>query len=294
MSRKSRIGLIDIDGNNFPNLALMKISAFHKKKGDQVSFANCFEKYDLIYKSKVFTFTPDDNYYYQADEIIKGGTGYDTKTILPKEIDDIFPDYNLYNCQHAYGFLTRGCIRKCSFCVVPKKEGMIRPDKDIEEIIGEHKSAVLMDNNILALDYGLQQIEKIAKLKIKVDFNQGLDSRLITNETAKLLSKIKWLMPLRMACDSEDQIETVLRATDILRKHGVKREKYFIYVLVEDIESAKRRVEILKNYNLDPFAMALRKLDGTIVRDREITMFCRWVNRKQCFKSVKWEDFDNR
>ena len=152
------IGILAVD-SNFPNLALMKISAYHKARGDQVEWYNPLCKYD---KEKV----------------------------LPIEVDRLQPDYSIYNIDSnlSYGFLTRGCPNRCKWCVVPKKEGKISPYMDIEEITAGRKKAILMDNNILASNYGLQQIEKIIKLGIKVDFNQGLDARLITDEIARLLA----------------------------------------------------------------------------------------------------------
>ena len=118
-----KIGLIDVDGHNFPNLPLMKISAYHKSLGDDVEWFFPLNRYDRVYMSKVFDFTLDYEFCIQADEIIKGGTGYDLKNKLPQEIESMFPDYSLYNTKTAYGFLTRGCPRGCEFCVVAEKEG---------------------------------------------------------------------------------------------------------------------------------------------------------------------------
>jgi hypothetical protein len=286
------IGLIDVDGHNFPNLALMKISSWHKMNGDNVEFATMFNHYDILYKSKVFTFTPDDEYCYNADEVIEGGTGYDYKVTLPIYIDTIVPDYSLYDCKHAYGFLTRGCIRKCSWCIVPLKEGKIRADSNIEEIIGNKKSAILMDNNVLAHEHGIRQIEKIAKLGIKVDFNQGLDARLIDDSIAKLLSKVKWLSPVRLACDSLPMIPIIDKAVKLLRKHNVKPSRYFCYILVVDeIDHALKRVEFLRSINVDPFAQAYRGFNNNISITKEQKDFCRWVNHKAIFKSVDYENY---
>ena len=155
----NRIGLVDVDKTNFPNLALMKIAAYHKKQGDEVEFANpLFGNYDRVYMSKIFTFTPDVFDYYDC-EVVKGGTGYDITSKLPPEIDRIQPDYSLYGIKDtALGFLTRGCVNKCKWCIVPIKEGGATPYMSIEEIVTRAdgsiiKRAVLMDNNILALPY---------------------------------------------------------------------------------------------------------------------------------------------
>lgn len=135
-----KTGLIDVDGHNFPNLALMKIASFHRLRGDTVEWVNCFERYDRVYLSKVFTFTPDFNVCIDAAETVRGGTGYDMSVKLDEEVDRSYPDYSIYpkldDGKTAYGFLTRGCIRKCAWCIVPRKEGMIAPYMDIEEILG--------------------------------------------------------------------------------------------------------------------------------------------------------------
>lgn len=286
------IGLLDIDGHNFPNLALMKISAWHKLQGDRVEFATMFEHYDILYKSKVFTFTSDNEYCYQADNVIHGGTGYDISAKLPDEIDSMCPDYSLYNCEHAYGFLTRGCVNKCSWCIVPEKEGIIKPYMDIKDFIGDHKSAVLMDNNVLAIDHGIRQIEKIIDLKIKVDFNQGLDARLIDNTMAKLLSRVKWLKPLRMACDSQSMKKPIEKATKLLRKNNCTPSNYFIYTLVKDIDESLDRVLFLKNLKLDPFCQPYRDFKINKEPDKILKQFSRWVNHKATFKSCTWDEYN--
>lgn len=286
-----KVGLLDVDGHNFPNLALMKISAWHKQQGDHVEFATMFEHYDILYKSKVFTFTPDDEYCYQADKIIRGGTGYDITSELPDKIDSICPDYSLYNCEHAYGFLTRGCIRKCAWCVVPQKEGELRSYTDIENFIGEYKSAVLMDNNVLASDHGIRQIEKIIKLRIKIDFNQGLDARLIDEPTAKLLSKVKWLAPLRMACDSQAMKTPIEKAVNLLRKHNCTPQRYFIYTLINDVDEALDRIMFLDYLKCDPYGQPFRDFKSTAEPTKKQRDMARWVNHKATFRTVTWEEY---
>lgn len=288
-----KIGLIDVDSHNFPNLPLMKISAWHKGKGDFVEFAKPFNHYDILYKSKVFTFSEEKQFFVDANKIIKGGSGYkDFSIYLPEEIENITPDYQLYDCKHAYGFLTRGCIRKCSFCIVHKKEGGIKPAQDIEEFLGNKQTAILLDNNVLACSWGLKQIEKIVDLKIKVDFNQGLDFRLIDNETSKLLSKVKWLHPVRLACDNVKDLPALLKTVNLLRKNNVTPKTYHVYMIVtNDIESAIIRAETMKKNKLDPFAQPYRSFDGGFCITKEQKAFCRWVNHKAIFKTVDWKDY---
>lgn len=279
--KRVEIGLIDVDGFHFPNLALMKISAFYKKQGYNVEWCFNFKHYDKVFMSKVFTFTPD---YYQsvlADEIIKGGSGYDYETLLPKEIDDICPDYSLYSkYKEAYGFLTRGCTNKCAWCLVPKKEGNISAYQDIEQFLDGRRTAILMDNNVLAHKHGLQQIEKIIRLGIKVDFNQGLDCRIIANNEhiAELLAKVKWLTPLRMACDTVSQMPYIEKAAYLLRKHNIKPKRLFAYVLVKEIPDALERLQLLRSLDIFPFAMAFRDFDKNGYRKQEIIKFCSNIN----------------
>jgi len=287
-----KIGLLDIDGHNFPNLALMKISAYHKSIGNSIEWVNHLSNYDIVYKSKVFTFTEDTPFFVGADKIISGGTGYDFTVKLSEEINKMFPDYSIYpQYKHAYGFLTRGCPNKCSWCVVPQKEGGIKAENDIAEILQDRKTAILMDNNVLASDWGIKQIEKITKLKCKVDFNQGLDARLIDAPMAHLLAKVKWLAPLRMACDTDSMIDSVRKATALLREAKCKPQNYFVYVLVKDIDSALYRVKILNSQRLDPFAQPYRDFVNNTPPTPISKKFARWVNHKAIFRSMTFEEY---
>lgn len=285
-----KVGLIDVDGHNFPNLALMKISNHHRQQGDVVEFVNHLGCYDKVYKSKVFTFTQDINPLIKADEVVKGGTGY--KLYNELFCDDTEPDYSLYpNYSHAYGFLTRGCIRRCPWCVVPKKEGNIRAYRDIETVLQGRKTAILLDNNVLASDFGIKQIEKIVDLKCKVDFNQGMDCRLVTDDIAKLLSKVKWIRNIRFACDTDSGIEHLKNALKKLNRNGIKNYKVFVYVLVTDVESADRRCEILKKLGVTPFAQPFIDYENNIMPTKKQKRFARYVNCPQIFKSTDWKNY---
>ena len=287
-----KIGLMDIDSHNFPNLALMKISAYHKSVGDFVEWVNHFNHYDIVYQSKVFTYTPDNRFSILTDKIIKGGTGYDPTIILPEFIDKTQPDYSLYpKYKSAYGFLTRGCPNHCSWCIVPQKEGNIRPYMDIEEILQGRKSAILMDNNILASEWGIQQIEKIVRLGVKVDFNQGLDVRLIDRSIARLLSKVKWLYPLRMSCDTMAMLMVIKKAVRYLREYNCTPSRYFIYCLVRDPKEALRRINLLNKWGLDPFAQPYIDFNGKNNITKEQKRLVRWTNRKAIFRSIEFENY---
>lgn len=293
----SKIGLLDVDGHNFPNLALMKLSAWHKLKGDDVSWYTGIEYFDKVYISKVFTYTLDEGRIIQADEVIKGGSGYKLyNQWLPDEIEHICPDYSLYPMySEAYGFLTRGCVNKCSFCIVPRKEGTIREHADITEFLDGRKSAILMDNNVLSSTWGLQQLEKIISIKVKVDFNQGVDCRIIAKDKsiAKLLSRIRWIRHLRMAYDSSSITEEVTTAIAYLKEAGIPAHRLFFYMLVKDgeIEDAEKRALYLDSLGCTPFAMSYRDLDNNKPPTDEQKHFAWWVNKRQVFKSCRFQDF---
>lgn len=282
-----KIGLHDSDKTSFPNLALMKISSWHKICGDDVEWFDNKKQYDIVYSSKVFTFTREDDSL--PKNTIKGGTGYDLSSKLPLHIEVCCPDYSIYNLDYSLGFLTRNCPNKCSWCFVPLKNEQDYPLFDIEDFL-LHKRVVLMDNNPLAYDHGIRQIEKMIDLGVKVDFNQGLDPRRIDNGIAKLLSKLKWDSPLRLACDTPSSIEHVRKAVELLRWHNTTPRQYFCYTLVTDVDEAIERVKFLKGIYVDPFAQPYLDIKGT-PPSRYQKQFARWVNTKQLFKNQSWEDY---
>ena len=289
------IGLHDSDRTGFPNLALMKLSAWHKTQGDTVEWWNPMFPYDKVYSSKVFTFTPECAYL--PSDTVKGGTGYGIYDDLPEEIDAMFPDYSIYpDCKHAIGFLTRGCIRHCPWCVVPRKEGAIRPYRTWQEIKRpDSRDIVFMDNNVLACPHGLDQIRDMAGEDVRVDFNQGLDARLITPEVAALLARLKWIRFIRMSCDTDAMLPVVLEAVRLLEAEGIKPDRVFVYLLVQDMDSAERRALALRDGGVEVFAQPYRDFEHNIEPTTEQKRFARWVNRKQIFKTVKtFSDYNIR
>lgn len=283
-----RIGLHDGDSQtDFPNYALMKISAWHKARGDSVEWWNPLLPYDRVYSSKVFTFT--EECLYLPPDAIKGGTGYGIYDELPEEIDAVFPDYSIYPaCNYAIGFLTRGCIRKCPWCIVPRKEGRIHPYRTWQEIKRpDSRDIVFMDNNVLASEWGLAQIRDMIGHDIRVDFNQGLDARLITEEVAEALARLKWIRFIRMACDQDAMLPVVLEAVERLERCGVKPYRVFCYLLVQDVESAERRALALRDAGVEVFAQPYRDFVNNTEPAPEQKALARWVNHKAVFKSVE-------
>lgn len=318
-----KIGLVDIDGGGkkkrgsatvYPNLALCKIARWHKQQGHQVEWALPMIHYDKVYMSKVFNFSPDDTTVYQADEVIKGGTGYDIASRLPEEIDMTQPDYSIYPNvpdDTAYGFLTRGCPNKCKWCVVPRKEGAIRPYMDVDDIAieGRHK-LVLMDNNILAAgDYAIAQLEKIIDRGYRVDFNQALDARKVDDVFARLLAKVKWLNRIRFGCDTHSQIADCERAIDLINSYGYKGS-YFLYTMIgggkNDFWECYERIHYWwernhairkahKGNGIYPYAQPYRDPDNP---HQQIPQWQRdmahWVNKHQLFEITDFKDFQPR
>lgn len=300
-----RIGLIDVDGHNFPNLALMKLSAWHKRNGDEVSWYDIFGEYDRVYMAKVFTHTPDyDQAIPNANDIVKGGTGYDVASRLPEDAEKIVPDYSLYpyiDKKTAYGFLTRGCIRKCPWCIVPKKEGTIQPYQDVEEIaVGGRTNLILMDNNILAAgDYGIRQLAKIVEKRYRIDFNQAMDARLVTDEIAEILANIRWMDYIRFGCDTPSQVRDCDNAIERIRKYGYNGSFFLYAILRGDIKECFARVNHWRDekYNgkVRPFAQP--ELDFSTKRQiipQWQKDMAHWVDKKTCFFGVEFDDFSPR
>lgn len=294
-----KIGLIDVNGK-WPNLALMKISAYHKAKGDRVFLNNGSTDYDKIYISCIYS--------KDAEELLKqtrlsncdiemGGYGINDKQ-LPYEIEHIIPDYGLYDIDYSIGFTSRGCIRKCPWCIVPKMEGNIRDHAPISEFLHpHHNKLILWDNNFLASPRWKENLRCIIDLDLKVSFNQGLDIRLIDKENANLLSKCKYrsanFKEPRLYFSWDDQKLCSERDVEDgiweLRKAGIRTDHLMFYVLCgyntnfgEWFDRFNRLVEL----GVDPFVMPYHK------GDQQLNNFARFVN-KRIYKVCSWEEYRN-
>lgn len=292
-----RVSLIDVDGHNFPNLALMKIAAFHKAQGDAVDwYSALFSKPDRIYASKVFTFTPDfTNFAAGAPEPIRGGTGYDATAKLPEEIEEALPDYSVYpEFTAALGFLTRGCIRNCPWCIVPKKEGGIRIADDIERISQGRREVVLMDNNFLAApaEFVTEQLRKARDLKLHIDFNQALDARLVTERNAQELATTKWMRYIRFSCDTAAMIEHVKHAIHLIRSFGYRGE-FFVYVLAKEVEETAERIAKLTalDKRIVPFCQPYRDFTADCEVAKPLRKLARWCNIQSIRRTVSFAEY---
>lgn len=299
-----KIRLIDADGK-IPNYALMKISTYHKRRGDDVGFYSPlmdYEDTDKLYISKVFTFTDDPTETMAMPinaEIIRGGTGYDYETKLPDEIESITElDYSLYpNCDYSIIFTTRGCVRKCPFCIVPKKEGLIH-NVPVASLNPNGKYIMLLDNNFFANRTWRENIKILKAFKQPIDFNTGIDLRLLTEEQCEALSKLK-IKTIHCAWDNYEDKEKILPKLEMLCRY-VKPYKIMVYVLVgfkdrEIVDTDIERVMTLKQMGVNPFAMGYINFDDpNHTKTQSVNDFCRWVNNKFVFKKTSWEDYKPR
>lgn len=287
-----RIGLIDVDGHNYPNLALMKLSAWHKSRGDTVEWWWGWEQYDRVYMSKVFdeTYSPDIPEPVNAAEIIKGGTGYGLDNNLPDEIEHIYPDYSLYpelTKDTAYGFLTRGCPRGCHFCIVAGKEGRNSVKvADLSEWWNGQKNIVLMDANILACSQHMELLQQLIDSKAWVDINQGMDCRLLTKQNIEAINRLK-LREIHFAWDYMRESKAVLRGLELYaslatrKPHGRYATVYCLTNYDTTMEENLYRIYTLRDMGYDPYVMIYDKPHAP----REVRLLQRWCNNRLIFRA---------
>lgn len=310
-----RIGLIDVDGYNFPNIPLMKLSAHHKRKKDIVEWYNPLmawkEPYDTVYVSKVFSFTPDYPHPINANRIIRGGSGYCIETVngvelyrkekdrqLPRDIEHIYPDYSIYpelTKDTAFGFLSRGCPRGCGFCHVKDKEGMIaRKVADLSEFWKGQNNIVICDPNILACRERLDLLNQLKESGAKININQGLDFRLIDEEILDILKDIR-LEKIHFALDRYEDKELFFEKGKLIKERcGYDRHKggCLVYILVNYNTTLKQdleRIEVCRKLNWNPYPMIYNQKECNIVYKK----LKRWC-RTQIFWTVEnFKDYFN-
>ena len=293
MSKEAmKVGLIDVDGHHFPNVALMKLSAWHKSKGDAVDWWWGFDQYDRVYMSKIFdnTYTPDILEPVNVGEIVKGGTGYGLDNTLPDEVEHMYPDYSLYpslTVDTAYGFLTRGCPRSCHFCIVSRKEGSVtKKVANLSEWWNGQKNIKLLDPNILAYRWHSELLEELVDSEAWIDFTQGLDARLLHKENIQLLNRVK-LKEIHFAWDYMDESKAVLRGLEMYaslaqrKPHGKYATVYCLTNYNTTMEQNLYRVYTLRDMGYDPYIMIYDKPNAP----KEVRMLQRWCNNRAIFRS---------
>lgn len=289
-----KIGLIDVDGHNFPNIALMKIASWHRQRGDTVEWAFPFEPYDRIYMSKVFTFTPDDRTAYQCPDIRRGGTGYDIKSRLPDEIDrqtglayDLYPQYKF-----SVQFYSRGCIRHCPFCLVHDKEGKIHPVEPMQWN-PQAKWIEVLDNNFFANPEWRKAVEDLKAQRLPVKFH-GVDIRIMDEEQATALNSLRLKGNVHIAWDLP-QIDLTPQL-EAITQH-IKPYKITCYVLVgfnSTREQDIHRLRTLKRLGILPFVQPYRDYTNPAPPSQYEKDLARWANRAWLFKAMDFLDYEPR
>lgn len=303
-----RIGLIDVDGHNFPNLALMRISAYHKAQGDIVEWWwSDFVHYDIVYMSKIFSdaYTKDVPEPLNADKVIKGGTGYCISLVdcvevfdkakneeLPPEIEKMFPDYSLYpQFDFAVSMTSRGCPRGCSFCHVAAKEGRCSVKvADVSDFWNGQKEIRILDPNITACKDKRDLMRQYKKTGAILDFTQGLDIRLLDDADLADINEMR-LRTLHFAWDNpKDDLEgKFLNFANGFRRKSNIGMVYCLTNFDSTMEENLYRIYTLRDMGYDPYVMVYDKPHAP----KEIKMLQRWCNNKIIFKSCKrFEDYE--
>lgn len=289
------VGIIDVDGRNFPNFALMKISAYHKAQGHDVEWAIplCSQYYDLVYKSKIFTFSKDEVTPWPC-KIVKGGTGYDIQRKLPPEIEQMAElDYSIYpNCDYSLQFFSRGCIRQCKFCLVQQKEGYITPVEPVA-MNPRGKHIEVLDNNFFANPEWRYAVDFLMKAGQPVNIH-GVDVRIMDEEQAFYLNKMRLQKRIHIAWD----IPTI-DLTDKLREviQYLKPWKLTCYVLIgfdSTIEQDLYRIERLRELGIKPFVMPYRDYENNRIPSQYERDLAHYVNRPEIFNSTTFAKFEPR
>lgn len=305
-----RIGLIDVDGHNFPNLALMRISAYHKAQGDLVEWWwSDLIHYDIVYMSKIFSdaYSPDIPEPINADRVIKGGTGYcihleNGKEVfdksknhsIPPEMERMFPDYSLYpQYDFAVSMTSRGCPRGCPFCHVVAKEGRCAVKvADVSDFWNGQKEIRVLDPNITACREKRELMRQYKETGALIDFTQGLDIRLLDEDDISDINGMR-LRNVHFAWDNPKddlagKFEQYARAGK-KNRHGRFGTVYCLTNFNSTMEENLYRIYTLRELGYDPYVMIYDKPNAP----KEIKRLQRWVNNKIIFRATKkFEDFN--
>ena len=309
-----KILLVDVD-SKIPNIALGRISTWHKSQGHNVEMMklnmrvrmtnvrtriiDC-SKYDKVYASNIFNINRSKFKIINCDDVSIGGVGsINPLTKLPPQMEDLEVDYSLYpNNKKSYGFITRGCIRKCSFCVVPKIEGNLSLYSSLDRII-KHKIVIFLDNNILSYKGHMDILRDLRDRKIQCQFNQGLDIRLVNDENAKLLSELNYFGKYIFAFDDVRYAKSVEKGTKIFQKYmpGKWRMRFLTYYHPNNpLHELVYRVDWAKRNFVYPFIM--RDLDCKSSANAEfIRLYYTWtgsVNGAFCVSSFPQYMYHNK
>lgn len=297
MADSLRIGLIDVDNTDFPNLVLMKLSAWYKSLGHSVDLLkpadvlggiNLFTPYDKLIGACVFTDNMPIVLALREQGVDIAGCGTDDKRTLPDEIEHIYPDYSLYGIENtAYGFLSRGCPRGCPFCIVAGKEGrQSRKVADLSEWWSGQKEIKLCDPNLLACPEHMDLLAQLADSKSKVDVNQGFDARLLTPQVIEAMNKVKFSV-IHFAWDNpkdkivQDKLLMFSELSNLGKDNYRKKKVYCLTNYWSTFEQDLYRVYWLRDNGYDPYVMIYDKPHAS----QQLRHLQRWVNNKVIFRA---------
>lgn len=284
--------LIDVD-SKIPNLALMKLSTWHKSQGDEVKlgYDPLWDDPDLCYASKIFDFTPEPEYWPDC-EIRRGGTGYDLHARLDlPDYERIMPDYSLYpDFHYAMGRFTRGCPNRCPWCVVPKMDGnQVRHVADLNDFWQGQEVVRLLDDNLMAdHDEFCRACEQLSKAGVHTIW-EALDIREVTDETAKALASVRQEKSIHFAWDSHAQDDAVPRGVEILKRNGIRPYRLMFYILVgfgTTREYDMHRITEVDRLGANPYVMPFDKSDPYQ------HYLARWCNNKFIFRKTTFDDYE--
>lgn len=276
-----KVWLVDFDGK-MENLALMRLSTWHKHQGDDVIlkviskgrrlsglesvYPQFFDLPDKVYISCLFRWNADmahilKNQWDGRAEL--GGTGVDIAKTLPIDVATSEPDYSLYGFNRAVGFISRGCINRCPWCVVWRKEGKLNRVSSAESVVGNYPEAIFLDNNFLALSGHEDDLSWVAATGTRIDFNQGLDAKYVTPSNAKLMAQCNWLAGPRLALDADARQDVVERALAYLQEAGMSINRIMLFVLIgfHGLESDVRRLLKAREWGIQVYPMGYRNLE---------------------------------
>lgn len=316
------LGFIDADlldnGSKFPNLALMKLSGYYKNEGCNVTLLenyNKIDKYDKVFISKVFDCTRVPNLE-KYDNIEIGGSGFfwDKAPLLPYEIEHCKPNYNLYekyiekkimfgdnkNKYYSYlnssiGFLTRGCFRKCDFCI-NHNCNKVEKHSDLSEFYDENKYYIeLLDDNILGYANWKEELETLVKTNKRVRFLQGLDIRILTDEKAYLLDKLKYNRDYTFAFDNIKDKDIITEKIKVWQQNSTKNIRFYVLVGyfgngIEDIINTFERIKILTEFGCCPYIMKHKNYEKSEFKEL-YALICSWCNQRNMFLTKSFKEF---
>ncbi len=332
-----KIAVIDADligrkKHRFPNLVCMKISSYYKKLGYTVTLELSYdnlENYDKVYISKVFTDTPIPDGIIDLSWVEYGGTGFyfDKAQPLPYEIEHSFPDYHLYDdfiesqflydeetgkisnrsefkeyLDYSIGFLTRGCFRKCGFCVNQKYDRVFKHSPLEEFYDPDRKGIILLDDNFLGYADWRSCLDELIATDKQFKFKQGLDERLLTPEKCELLFNSKYDGAVTFAFDNIADYRIIEKKLKLIRKHTSREIKFYVLCGFDDsgkydaefwsrdLIDVFRRIELLGRYQALPYLMRFNKYEESPYRGIYVTL-ARWINQPGFFRNKSFNEF---